>query len=224
MTRVYAFIDESGNPSTNDCYTLAAVWCFTDYDDPAEILKPTRDRLANRVVNAGSELKGEMMTDTELNSCLYFTRKAIEDDSSVLSMDIWQTNKPVAFTVYDSDSDTGRTIAEQHLGESANATTTAQLLALASVTSPGLRLNDHSPVELSDKRVILDGNTWRRAGESLRAIYRSLAWTPRIEFSYRDSRNTPGIQLADLVAHARRRRLRSGDCSEAVNVINEMRL
>ncbi len=224
MTKVYVFIDESGNPSTSDCYTLAGVWCLTEYDDPSEILKPVRDQLANRVVNVGSELKGEMLTDAKLNSCLYFTRKAIENDSSVVSTDVWQTNRPVAFTLYDSDSDTGRTIAEQHLGESANATVTAQLLALASVTSPCLRLDEHSAVELSDRRIILDGNTWRRAGASLSAIYRSLAWTPRIEFSLRDSRNTPGIQLADLVAHARRRRLDSGDCSEAVNVINELRL
>lgn len=224
MTKAYAFIDESGNPSISDCYTLACVWCLTEYDDPSEILKPLRDQLANRVVNVDGELKGEKMTDAKLNSCLYFTRRGIEDDSSIISTNIWQTSRSVAFTVYDSDSDTGRTIAEQHLGESANATVTAQLLALASVTSPCLRLDDHSVVEISDKRVILDGNTWRRAGESLSAIYRSLAWTPRIEFAYRESKNTPGIQLADLVAHARRRRLRSGGCSEAVNVINEMRL
>jgi hypothetical protein len=188
------------------------------------VLKPTRDRIANQVVETDGELKGEKLSETELNSAIHFTRNAIGDDDSVLRTDAWNSHKPVAFTVHDSDSETGRKIATDHLGEGANATVTAQLVALASITSPSLRPDRHAPVRPSNPHVVLDGYTWRRAGETVARIYKSLPWAPRVSFSYRNSKNTPGIQLADLVAYARRQHLKDGDCTAASAVIDEMRL
>lgn len=224
MTRAYVFIDESGNHSTTDCYTLAGIWCLTEYDDPERILKPTRDRIANRVAETDGELKGERMTNTKLNSCLFYARNAFERDDTLVPTDIWGTDYPAAFTVCDSDGDTVRGIATQYFGEGANPAIAAQLMTLASVTSPILRLDDHVPVTISELNVVLDGTTWYRAGEVLNGIYDELVWTPDIRFHYRDSKNTPGIQLADLAAHARRLRLTTGSCVPACEVVDQMRL
>lgn len=218
------FIDESGNHSTSDCYTLAGVWCLTEYDAPEEVFKPTRDRIANQVVQTDGELKGEELSDTKLDSCLFYARNVFEQDGSLVPTDCWGTGYSAAFSVYDSDSETVRDIVTQYLGEGANASVTAQLVGLASVTSPILRLDDHVPVEIVEHNVVLDGTTWRRAGETLRRIYESSNRVSEIRFSYRDSKNTPGIQLADLAAHARRLRLTTGDCVRGSQVVDEMRL
>lgn len=224
MTEIYVFIDESGNHSTADCYTLAGVWCLTEYDHAEEILKPTRDRIANQVAEADGELKGENLSNTRLNSCLYYARKVFEQDESLVSTDMWGTEYPVGLSVYDSDTETAQKIAMRYLGESGNASVATQLVALASATSPMLRLHVHAPVEIEGSTVVLDGTTWQRAGETLRNIYRSIDGSLDIDFVYRDSKNTPGIQIADLVAHARRLRLTSGDCVRGSAVVNEMRI
>lgn len=223
MINCYLFVDESGNPSVTDCYALSALWCFSEYDDPAEILKPTRDRIANQVVNTEGELKGEDLSDTKLNSTLFFTRKVVKEDNTIVDTRTWATDNRIAFTIYDSDSDTGRRIAENHFGEGSNSTVSAQLVALASVSSPALRLDQVSPIEVDEYHIILDGDTWNRAGETLSRIYSSIEWAPDIDFSYRDSRNTPGIQIADLAAHTRRKRLHTGDSIKGSQVLDELR-
>lgn len=224
MTNAYVFIDESGNHSTADCFTLAGVWCLTDYEAPEEILKPTRDRIANQVVQTDEEIKGAKLTETKLDSCLFYARNVFERDGSITTTDIWGTDHPVGFSLYDSDSETTRGIVSQYLGEGANTSVVAQLVALSSVTSPIVRLEEYVPVEVENRNVVLDGTTWRRAGEVLKRIYESLDWTAETSFSYRDSKSTPGIQIADLAAHARRLRLTSGDCIRGSRVVNEMHL
>ncbi|GKZ14897.1 hypothetical protein HAL_27780 [Haladaptatus sp. T7] len=87
-----------------------------------------------------------------------------------------------------------------------------------------LRLNQHATVDITAHHIVMDGETWRRAGTVLEGLYDSLAWSPEISFSYRDSKNTPGIQLADLAAHARRLRLTAGECTNGSKAIDEMRL
>lgn len=222
--RTCIFVDESGNPSRRDCYILAGVWCLTEYDDLSEILKPTRDRIANRVVDTDGELKGEMLETTKLDSVLVFLRKVLGEDDSIVPNNVWGTGSSVSFTLSDVDTDTGRGIVEWHLGESTNTAVTVQLIALASVTSPLLRLSRYASVDITEFHVALDSTTWKRAGNVLQGIYSSMEWVPDVSFSYRDSRSTPGIQIADLAAHARRERLIAGDCIKGSSVVDEMRL
>lgn len=164
------------------------------------------------------------MGTTKIDSVLTYTSKVLSEDRSIQSTDVWGTQSPAAFTLYETESDTGRAIARQHFGESTNATVTAQVIALASVTSPLLRLDDHTNVELTDLHVVLDSTTWERAGRVLEGIYDSLDWSPPVVFSYRDSRSVPGIQISDIASHARRRRLTAGECHTGSAVLDEMRL
>ncbi|GKZ14898.1 hypothetical protein HAL_27790 [Haladaptatus sp. T7] len=88
MTRAYVFLDESGNHSIRDCYTVAGIWCLTEYDRPTEVFKPTRDRIANNVARTDGELKGEQLPENNLDSCLFYMKKIFEQDDSLVPTNV----------------------------------------------------------------------------------------------------------------------------------------
>lgn len=204
--RLYLFVDESGNHSQRDCYTVAACWCVTEYDDPNAILKPTVRRIqADIVGEEGAELKGEEMDAQTLTSTFQYMVGILTDDETIDAFNLpWGSGRAIGYTLYDSDSDLGIAISEEYLGESRSGTT-PQLLALASVVSPLLRMDgpDHAPID--SRHVLLDATTWERARHKLSRILDQIEWVPEIFFETRHSHTTPGIQLADLAAHLRRR-------------------
>lgn len=141
--RLYVFVDESGNHSQRDCYVVAGCWCLTDVTKPSQVLKPTTRRLTNWLLNdGGSELKGERLDGEALAHVFSTIRNAVTDDDSVDQYDHpWDTDSPISYTLYDSESDLGREITERHLGESGTGTT-PQVIALASAIAPLFRVNE----------------------------------------------------------------------------------
>lgn len=209
--RLYVFVDESGNHSRRDCYVVAGCWCFSEIDDASRILKPTKRRIASNVLHDDSaEVKGADVDEGTLSTLLRYMENVLMDDQSIDLYNFpWTSRFPIAYTFYDSDSDVGTRIAEKHLGESARGTT-PQLIALASVVSPLLRIEDQVAGSIESYHVVLDATTWERPRYTLSMIIESIDWSPDVNFVTRDSKAVPGLQLADVGANARRRRLRNG--------------
>jgi hypothetical protein len=209
---VYLYVDESGNHSQKDCYTVAACWCVSEYDTPAEILKPTTRRLKATVLGdeERGELKGEEIDTSTLRSIFWRIPDIVTDDATVDIYNLpWGRDQPVGYTIYDADSDLGKKVSENYLGETRSGTT-PQLLALVSLVSLLLRMEgpDHAPIE--SRHVILDATTWENPRFKLRGFLDGIDWAPEIHLETRRSHTTPGIQLADLAAHFRRQYLVDG--------------
>lgn len=229
MSELYVFVDESGNHTRRDCYVVAGCWCISSSSDLGRILRPTKNRISDNVVfdtdgaSPGREIKGSMVSEAKLNSIFAYMRNVVDRDKTIDTRNYPWENFPVAFTVYDSDSDVGRGVSRQYLGES-RSQMPPQLFGLSSVISPALRIGEQISSSIDGYRVILDAETWERPRAQLESVVRSIDWAPSVEFSIRDSERTPGIQLADLAAHSRRKRLREGVCHEAMRYLNKLLL
>ncbi len=219
---LFIFIDESGNHSADDCYVVAGIWCLTEYEDPSRIFQPTKDRISDNIASApAGELKGSGMADSALNSVLVYLTKIFEmDDTITNQVAIWGNDQPVAYTLYDSDGTTGHSFSKHHLGEDRDAAVTAQLMSLISVSSPLLRIGDHRGADIESSSLVFDAECWKRAGTTFRSMVSTVERAPDVDFLYRDSRGTPGIQLADVAAHARRKRLSDGSCKRGTAAID----
>jgi hypothetical protein len=171
----------------------------------------------------GRELKGAMLTETKLNSTFAYMRNIVDRDKTINTGNYPWQDFPVAYTVYDSDSDIGQGISEQYLGEG-RSQTPAQLIGLASIISPALRIGHQISSSIEGYQIVLDAETWERPRVQLESIIQSIEWAPSVNFTIRDSEQTPGIQLADIAAYARRKRLQDGECHDAMRYLNKLLL
>lgn len=189
------------------------------------MLEPTHDRVTNNLDTVPSdEIKGADLAETTLDSVLRYLPKIVASDDTVWTRPVpWGNDCPVAYTVYDSDSDLGVRIAERFLGEGRTAVV-PQLAALASIVSPLLRIREWADAGIDSLRVVLNAKTWEQPSHVLWQIVRTVDWMPEIAFTTTDSRTVPGIQFADVAANARRRRIREGRCVAASNTVDSLRL
>lgn len=229
MSDLHVFVDESGNHTRRDCYVVAGCWCISRGGDLERILRPTKNRISDNVVfdaegaSPGREIKGSAVSETKLNSIFAYMRNVVERDRTIDTRNYPWENFPVAFTVYDSDSDVGKGISRRYLGEG-RSHTPPQVFGLSSIISPALRIEEQHSSSIESYRIVLDAETWKRPRAQLESVVRSIDWAPSLDFTVRDTERTPGIQLADVAAHARRKRLRDGVCHEAMRYLNKLLL
>lgn len=223
--RLYVFVDESGNHSQPDCYVVAGCWCLTDITKPSQVLKSTKRKLVSWLLNdEGAELKGEQFDAETLAHVFTSLRDAITKDDSIDQYDHpWDASSPIAYTLYDSDSELGRAITERHLGESGTGTT-PQVIALASTIAPLFRFADQVNAPIRSYHVVLDDTTWERPRLTLSRMMEGIDWMPDVHFVTAKSHSTPGIQLADVAAFVRRRQLLEGTPGEVHRDLNRLRL
>lgn len=208
---------------------MAGCWCLSESSDLGRILRPTKNRISDNVVfdsdgpSPGRELKVAMLDESTLNSTFAYMRNIFDQDQTIDTQDYPWTDFPVAYTIYDSDSDIGRGLAQQYFGQG-RSQTPAQLIGLSSIISPVLRLGDQISASIERYRIVLDAETWERPRSQLESIVRSVDWVPAVDFTIRDSEQTPGIQLADIAAYSRRKRLQDGDCHEAMRYLHKLLL
>jgi len=223
--RLYVFVDESGNHSQRGCYVVAGCWCLTDVTNCSRVLKPTARKLASWFLDDDEdELKGERFTDGTLGHVLSTVRDTVTSDDSIDQYDHpWDANTPIAYTLYDSESELGRAITERHLGESGHGTT-PQVMALASVIAPLFRLDERVNAPIHSYHVVLDDTTWERPRFTLSRLVDDIEWTPDVQFVTAKSHSTPGIQLADVAAFVRRKQLTDGTPETAHRDLTRLRL
>lgn len=76
MAILYICIDESGNHSHDDCYTVAGCWCISEQRNQQTVLAPSKDKLLTQLKEMKqlrrqpSELKGTSIHPNQIESLL----------------------------------------------------------------------------------------------------------------------------------------------------------
>lgn len=191
---------------------------------------PTKDRLIATVENSEygkdslSELKGASTPPSVLDTLFSYLRTGIHDDSTIRQSRFpWQVSKPMRYTLHDVNSNAGTDAITDLVGPQ-QAGETLKTIALASILAP-LRHEGRLQVDQFDQiRVYLDAHVWQKPARRLTEVSTLTAseFQP-ISFDTRDSKGTPGIQLADLAAYSWRRNLLNADCETAASTLNDFR-
>lgn len=226
----YVFVDESGNHTADDCYVVTGCCCVSPSSDPNRVLQPTRDRLLNVVVDGrfGSsprkELKGTRLSDETLDSVFSLVDSVVYDDATLdANLVPWVRESPVRFAVSDLHGGVGRDVLSNYMSTT-ESHRPVQILSLASVLNPVVWTEYHSRTQIDRYHVVLDAPTWKEATEKIESAFDDCSWIPDVEFTIADSKAVPGIQIADMAAHARRTHVMTNGCAHASRKIDEFRM
>lgn len=224
------FVDESGEPNTDRCYAVSGCWILSERSNPNDVLMPTKDRLIGAVEGSEhgsdsiSELEGAATPPSVLDTLFSYLRTRVHDDSTVRQSGFpWQVSKPMRYTLHDVNSDAA-TDAIANLVGAQQAGETLKTLALASILAP-LRHEDRiDTAEVKRVNVYLDAEVWQNPAQRLTEVSSLTASDLQpVSFETRDSKGTPGVQLADLAAYSWRRNLLYADCETAASTLNDFR-
>jgi len=223
--RLYIFVDESGNPSTGNYYTLAATWCVSERNSPNRVLEPTSDKCLTAVDAGASELKGTKLSEDELDQLHSVVETYAYSDPTIgYGGQIWDEQIPIRHTLYSTPPDVARSAIEQ-ISSTANFTEAFQAVALTAVLDPLFHLSSSRLSAVAEIELVLDATTWRNASQRVhstigdfdRALYELLS------VGTADSCAVPGIQLSDITAYTWARNRRTGGCVDAVDRIGSRR-
>ena len=226
----YVFVDESGNHTADDCYVVSGCYCVSSSADPSRVLQPTRDRILNYVVEGRPqsspqrELKGTRLSNTTLDAVFSLVDKAVHDDPTLDNGHIpWVRESPIRFALHDSHGAVGRDVLSNYVSDS-ESHRPIQILALAIVLNPLLWTEYRSRTRLDRYHVVLDAPAWKEATKKVEDVFETYSWIPEFEFSIGESRSIPGIQRADMAAHARRTYVMTDDCAQASRKLDKFRI
>lgn len=230
MTTLYICIDESENHTRDRCYSVAGCWCVSSRPDPTNVLTPTKDRLLQliethpRTAAQPSELKGAAIHPDTLNDVISFLKESMYDDGTIeQSRQPWSMHVPIGFTIHTLNARLATDSIEGLVGPF-DAAETVQTIALSTVLSP---LFDSTHLDLgsyNEISVVLDAETWTNPVQRVRENVDEQALdVERITFETRNSKSTPGIQLADIAAYSWRRNHTRGDCETAAGLLHDLR-
>lgn len=225
----YVFIDESGNHTADDCYVVTGCYCVSSSTDPSRVLQPTRDRILNYVEDDSRssprrELKGTRLSSTTLDAVFSLVDNAVYDDATLDTGHVsWVRESPIRFAVHDSHGAVGRDILSKYMSK-AESHRPVQTLALAIVLNPLLWTEYRSRTRLDHYHVVLDAPTWKEATKTVERVLVTYSWIPDFEFSIGESKSIPGIQIADMAAHARRTHVMTNDCARASRKLDSFRM
>lgn len=226
----YVFIDESGNHTADDCYVVTGCCCVSSSTDPNRVLQPTRDRVLNYVVDDGTgssprrELKGTRLSNETLDSVFSLVDNAVYDDATLDAGRIsWVRESPVRFVLSDLHGGVGRDVLSNYMSTT-ESHRPIQVLSLVTVLNPLVWTEYHSHTRVDRYHVVLDAPTWREATKKVESAFDACSWIPDFEFSIEDSESIPGIQIADMAAHARRTHVMTDDCTRASRKLDRFRM
>jgi hypothetical protein len=228
--RLYIFVDESGNPSSGEYYTVAGCWCLSERPDIDAILSPTKNRLAATVEQQFtdapvSELKGVDLPAGLINQLMSAVETHLYNDSTLVTSPVpWTDDVPIRYSFHNTNPDLGNEILARMFGSMAQAAEAQKALALVSVLNPLFyqRLIDRA--QISEIQIVLDAAVWQQAVTRFEmSLQRVADFSELVSFSIRDSKATPGIQIADLAAYAWARYIRTGECAGASTILDRLR-
>lgn len=231
METLYICIDESGVPSSGDCFTVAGCWFGSDRDRPQDILVSTSQKLLSKAAtlkslsSPPSELKGKDYDSPTLGRLINQLKQIMyEDDSIRCPSRAWSMSYPLGFTVTMVQPDISATTIDGLANTELAIPEIMKRLALNTVLTP-LFLSGLVDLSSYDRvRVLLDAAVWKRAANEFeRATESELPTDSEITYSTRNSKATPGIQFADLAAVSWRRNLLTGECSTAAGLLHDLR-
>jgi hypothetical protein len=223
---LYVFVDESGEYARGERYVVVGCWCLSN-NEPRHIFDNARASLASHLVDSYGfsegikELKGTQLPTESLGDLLETFESFVYNDGTIPSPPYpWETGgQPFRFSVDSFHPDTCNAVLSNFMAE-VDAPGALQMLALVSILDPLLHAEylDLSGVERL--QLVLDAEVWEGPAEE---VIRILDFPPSLDvgFETRDSERTPGIQIADLAAYARRRSMVRGDCAEGNEFVTE---
>lgn len=178
----------------------------------------------NEGQDAISEIKGASLRSAMINDTAQWLRDNIYDDNTILtSHTVWKMNIPLGFTFCSLNP----TLAIDSIIYIAGKTDAPQLVQTLSLNSVLTPLFHQATVDLEScdsVAVLLDASTWKRSAEQVSSNIETIdELSTDVEFEIRDSKSTPGIQLADLAAYSWRRNLRKSDCGTAAGALHDLR-
>lgn len=219
-------MDESGNYSRGDRYTVAACWCLSEHA-PRHVLDGARVNLIQHLQDAydmggyDGELKGNHLPNDLLGVALETFEQFVHSDGTVLSSPYpWpESGYPLKLSTDSFQPDSCKRLLSNWMNE-VDAPTALQMLSLVSLIDPLYHGNRLDLSDVSSIQLVLDAEVWRSAAEEVTTVLDSPNGVP-IDFEIRDSKKTPGIQFADMVAYGLRRSLIGGDSGDVSGFINQ---
>lgn len=209
MATLHIFIDESGKHYQGDHYTLAACWSVSDYDNnnTRNVFDPSKQRILNTLDSNLSEIKGSKLLEEQYQHILSNFDSILYNDSTVMTdPSVWDSALPIRATFHDVNPEVAVSTLQNLLGEGREQKNCIHLLALVSVLDPIFSNRVQSAPEIDNIRISLDGGIWKQAAESFEAGLESVGYSGLpLDVSIEDSKQIPGIQLADLFAYPWRR-------------------
>lgn len=224
---LYVFVDESGQHARGEYYTVASCWCLSD-NSPQHILDNARADLSRYISNTCgiddiSELKGSQLPKERLGSFLRVLEDYAYEDGTVADPPYpWKQNKPFQCSYHSFNPELGKQILAEFMTE-ADAPHVLQRLSLARILSP---LTDANIVDLrrvNEIHLIPDAEVWKTSANEVCNLFEELKG-PEINVETRDSGQTPGIQIADLIAYSWRSHIKDTSCQDAADFINNRHL
>lgn len=219
---LYIFIDESGNPASGSYYTLAGSWCVSTETNAGHVLSATKNKCLACLQSGIPELKGSKLAPETLDLLHSSLSNFAHEDQSIESQGPrWTARQPIRHTLYNVTPAVAHEVAYDLANIEHGRTELLKTMALIGVLDPifyGSRVGDFSEI-----RVVLDSNTWQNAAGRLDSALDGVEdlVPSKIEFSTRDSKSTPGIQISDMTAYSWARNRRHGDCGTSVECIND---
>lgn len=231
METLYICIDESGVPSSGNCFTVAGCWFGSDRDRPQDILVSTSQKLLSKAAtleslsSPPSELKGKDYDSSTLGRLISHLKQLMyEDDSIRCPSRAWSMSYPLGFTVTMVQPDISAVTVDGLTNNELAIPEIMKRLALNTVLTPLFSAGLVDTSSYDRVRVLLDATVWKRAAnEFQRATESRLSTDTEIDYATRNSKATPGIQFADIAAVSWRRNLLTGDCSTASGLLHDLR-
>lgn len=219
---LYIFVDESGHHARGEYYTVASCWCLSN-NSPQHILDNARASLSRHIssvcgINNVDELKGSQLPKESLGSFLETFEEFAYEDGTVSDPPYpWQHNRPFQCSYHSFNPEIGKRILANYMAET-DAPHVLQRLALARILSP---LTDATAINLdkiNNIHLVPDAEVWKTPANEVCSLLAELNGLD-INVETRDSSQTPGIQIADLIAYLRRSYTKDCSCEDAANFI-----
>jgi hypothetical protein len=228
---LYAFIDESGNPSNGDYYVVACCWCVSDRDSPEEVLRGSLDEIITGAEgmlhgdNSVNELKGSKLpTEVLIGLFENYIPHIGYDDPTIRSVHLpWNRSQPFMYSIHTLNPNLGNEILEDVFGDYDTSVRTLKTMSLASVLNPAIDGGWMNNQRINQISVTLDSDVWKRPAENLEKALDVLNHDFKITFNTNTSHSVPGLQIADIGAYCWARNMRKGDLGKCTSVIHRNR-
>ena len=209
MPRIFIFIDESGNPFENEiAFSTAAVWCAVERPEGREKpLKPTIDSLIQYLRDYGRiawtrEIHHRELPDEYSEYLLFLAIDAARSDNTILRDGTFWDGAPIMFSIATDNPCAVKAfnpeMTRQILGNR------SRLNALGNLLRPLCIYDGNEDIRVD---IILDAEVWKNCINKYDRRLENTINNERIhpEIYFCRSSNTPGLQIADLVAGINRR-------------------
>jgi hypothetical protein len=211
MARIFAFIDESGNPFENEIvFSTAAAWCVVARPEGREKpLESTIDSLKQYLIDVGKgkwsrEIRHHELPEDLAEYLLFLAMDKAKSDDSISRGEAFWSGPPLTFTTTNQNPSALKALipdaTPQMLGNY------IRLNALGNLLRPLSVYRGIGEIQID---IVLDSRVWSKCIERFDPNLKRVISGRKVErrIHYCSSAVTPGLQIADLAAGINRKYL-----------------